>query len=375
MKIRSLDYAFILITLRYFFLVLVSSNSEICSTSAACHPTEPWVRFPFRLKDSQPEQCGYPGFDLTCDSSRMTTIQLHDISFNVETIDYDSQEIWLHDPEHCLPKRLLTLNLSGTPFTAVLKQDFIFFNCSSESKFYLEYPISCLSGPGYNVFATSSSGRARMFRASKCQWVTSVMVPVPSYYDDLGEDLRLAWKTPNCRKCEYRGGRCGLKNNSTNVIECRIQHGLPRGARYAIIVGAGIPGFLFLTGLLFCIIRRIKAFGRRRQPVIEYSTTHVVPQPVVVVSGLDEAVIETFPKTVLGESKRLPNPEDNVCSICLGEYKPKESLRTIPACKHCFHSNCIDEWLRLNATCPVCRKNQKQSTPVPEPAPASDRNV
>ncbi|KAL9416944.1 hypothetical protein AB3S75_040017 [Citrus x aurantiifolia] len=71
--------------------------------------------------------------------------------------------------------------------------------------------------------------------------------------------------------------------------------------------------------------------------------------------GLDESTIESFQKLVLGESKRLPGPNSSACPICLSKYLSQETIRCIPECKHCFHAECIDEWLRLNDKCPVCR--------------------
>ncbi|OMP02940.1 Zinc finger, RING-type [Corchorus olitorius] len=79
-------------------------------------------------------------------------------------------------------------------------------------------------------------------------------------------------------------------------------------------------------------------------------------------NGLDRSRIEAYPITFLGESCRLPRPNDNTCSICLSEYKAKETIRTITDCDHYFHSNCIDEWLKVNATCPVCRNSPHQET-------------
>ncbi|KAM5572169.1 putative RING-H2 finger protein ATL69 [Rosa sericea] len=38
--------------------------------------------------------------------------------------------------------------------------------------------------------------------------------------------------------------------------------------------------------------------------------------------GLDAATIESYPKTELGGSGKLPEPNDNTCSICMGEYQP-----------------------------------------------------
>ncbi|KAJ6294888.1 hypothetical protein OIU76_022885 [Salix suchowensis] len=102
----------------------------------------------------------------------------------------------------------------------------------------------------------------------------------------------------------------------------------------------------------------------RRSGGLPESDSTVNTVPVVTVAGLDGATIESYPKIVLGESRRLPKPDDNTCSICLCEYKPKETLKTIPECKHCFHSDCIEEWLRLRATCPLCRNSPERLPPA-----------
>ncbi|KAK7462655.1 hypothetical protein BaRGS_00038306 [Batillaria attramentaria] len=48
------------------------------------------------------------------------------------------------------------------------------------------------------------------------------------------------------------------------------------------------------------------------------------------------------------------------CQICLVDFEVGDSLRSIP-CKHDFHKGCIDEWLKRNATCPICRQEIKPS--------------
>lgn len=203
----------------------IATSIELCS-KAACRSNEPSIRFPFRLTDRQPKPCGYPGFELFCDSDNQTILNLpFSGKFTVQGIDYATQEIWINDPNSCLPQRILSLNFSGSPFQGVYYQDFTFFNCSLPFTAYRLNPIACLSGSNYTVFATSSTRVIRFF-SLRCALVSSVPVPVqwPFYEQvlssDLGDDLRLMWGAPRCGRCESRGGQCGLKSNSSREIEC-----------------------------------------------------------------------------------------------------------------------------------------------------------
>ncbi|XP_038897454.1 NEP1-interacting protein-like 2 [Benincasa hispida] len=44
------------------------------------------------------------------------------------------------------------------------------------------------------------------------------------------------------------------------------------------------------------------------------------------------------------------------CSICLEELEDGEFGRILPNCDHFFHVGCIDQWLHLHGSCPICRK-------------------
>ncbi|XVE64374.1 hypothetical protein DITRI_Ditri07aG0095900 [Diplodiscus trichospermus] len=351
----------------FFFSSLHTTTSTTTCIKAACHRNEPVIRFPFRIEGQQSKSCGYPGFDLTCDhSSNQTFLHLpYSGKFIVQGINYAAQEIWINDPNNCLPQRILSFNLSGSPFTGVYYQDFTFFNCSSD---YLNYglnPVACLSGGNYTIFATSST-RVVTSLSLSCQLVANVAVPVewPFYEQisssDLSGNLWLTWDKPKCRKCESRGGKCGLKANSSREIVCSNvpSGGIPRSARYAITVGAGVPSLLCILGLLCFLCGKVKSYAARHQPLPALNPTVALQHTVL--GGLDGPTIESYPKIVLGESRRLPKPDDNACPICLSEYSPKETLKVIPQCQHCFHADCIDEWLRLNATCPICRNSPER---------------
>ncbi|URE47881.1 Ring zinc finger [Musa troglodytarum] len=52
--------------------------------------------------------------------------------------------------------------------------------------------------------------------------------------------------------------------------------------------------------------------------------------------------------------------EDAECCICLSAYDDGAELRVSP-CRHHFHCACIDKWLYINATCPLCKCNIAKS--------------
>ncbi|KAL1366986.1 hypothetical protein HN51_021030 [Arachis hypogaea] len=82
------------------------------------------------------------------------------------------------------------------------------------------------------------------------------------------------------------------------------------------------------------------------------------------VLGLDQIVINSYPKFQFNGNNDVD--VDSMCSICLCEYKDSEMLRMMPECHHCFHVSCLDSWLKLNGSCPVCR-NSPMPTPLPTP--------
>ncbi|KAE8660491.1 RING-H2 finger protein ATL68 [Hibiscus syriacus] len=95
-----------------------------------------------------------------------------------------------------------------------------------------------------------------------------------------------------------------------------------------------------------------------------------------VVVGLDEAIINSYPKFQFSkEAVAVGSTNANTtCSICLCEYRDLEMLRMMPECRHCFHVSCLDAWLKLNGSCPICRNSPLPtplSTPLSEVVPLS----
>merc|ERR1711964_413547 len=54
------------------------------------------------------------------------------------------------------------------------------------------------------------------------------------------------------------------------------------------------------------------------------------------------------------EADELRNTLDNVTRLC--NFEKGETVRVL-GCKHHFHKDCVDQWLKQNRKCPLCKKN------------------
>ncbi|OIT07421.1 PREDICTED: RING-H2 finger protein ATL20-like [Nicotiana attenuata] len=110
--------------------------------------------------------------------------------------------------------------------------------------------------------------------------------------------------------------------------------------------------------LVLCLVFRFRAEGIHRQ---HRQTTgeSAAEAGTGTGSGLDEFTIQSYKKVVIGENRRLlpACKNESSCPICLAEYLAGEIAKCMPECQHCFHLECVDKWLKINTTCPVCRKS------------------
>ena len=59
--------------------------------------------------------------------------------------------------------------------------------------------------------------------------------------------------------------------------------------------------------------------------------------------------------TTLCLASQIMDNENDTCAICRQVYNPDDIVRKINSCGHFFHSSCVEQWLRNNSNCPVCR--------------------
>jgi hypothetical protein len=75
--------------------------------------------------------------------------------------------------------------------------------------------------------------------------------------------------------------------------------------------------------------------------------------------GASKEKLATLPSSVY-EPGSLPGTDAQTqpsCAICLATYSTGEEVRCLPCDpRHHFHRECVDDWLMLNCSCPICRK-------------------
>lgn len=96
-----------------------------------------------------------------------------------------------------------------------------------------------------------------------------------------------------------------------------------------------------------------------RQPPSDWRLGYYHSPPVRTF-GLDPSVVRTLPVLAYGSvvggggRGRGMNMKDG-CVVCLVDFEETEKVKLIPGCGHVFHPACIDGWLVLHGSCPICR--------------------
>ena len=67
----------------------------------------------------------------------------------------------------------------------------------------------------------------------------------------------------------------------------------------------------------------------------------------------DSAIVSELPETKIEDINKLDNDKKN-CVICMEDFKKGDKSTNLP-CLHMFHTNCIQNWLKTQNTCPICK--------------------
>ncbi|KAF3670974.1 putative dnaJ protein -like protein isoform 1 [Capsicum annuum] len=137
------------------------------------------------------------------------------------------------------------------------------------------------------------------------------------------------------------------------------------GKNYGYGIGFSLGILILLSVMAYASYLCIRSRSRNNSnvPNNPSSSSHDSSTLVDIQQGIDEEILRNYPKLLYSQAKVHYHREDNNgCSICLGDYKDNDMLRLLSNCGHIFHVKCIDPWLRLHPTCPICR-----NSPLPTP--------
>ncbi|KAK3224304.1 hypothetical protein Dsin_011329 [Dipteronia sinensis] len=130
-----------------------------------------------------------------------------------------------------------------------------------------------------------------------------------------------------------------------------------------IITMVVIVFMLLITALYYCFFSRLNRFPDHQQNHDHHATTSRQANH----RELEAIAVFTY-GTVSLPSSTLSS-ECEICAICLDEYVQEDTIRVLRRCKHMFHKDCIDEWMRkrsMNFICPICRGSMiEQSVEIP----------
>lgn len=118
---------------------------------------------------------------------------------------------------------------------------------------------------------------------------------------------------------------------------------------------------VFVCTRLICARIQLNA-SRRSFPTASSSRSdlNMVELGFQGLHGLEPAAVANIP-TKKYSDEYFTSTEDSHCTVCLVEYLDEDILRILPYCGHFFHEGCIDVWLQLQSTCPVCRISLREA--------------
>ncbi|OEL13720.1 hypothetical protein BAE44_0025260 [Dichanthelium oligosanthes] len=128
----------------------------------------------------------------------------------------------------------------------------------------------------------------------------------------------------------------------------RTQFNLSSGAATAVVFVSILLCFILLCTYCRCARQRAIAGARRRV------MRELVPGVPLFLRPSAAALppVVSYASAAAGAAKR-GLPED--CPICLEPFADDDGVRVVPACGHLYHAPCIDRWLDMRNSCPVCR--------------------
>ncbi|KAG1354330.1 E3 ubiquitin-protein ligase ATL4 [Cocos nucifera] len=145
----------------------------------------------------------------------------------------------------------------------------------------------------------------------------------------------------------------------------------------SLLIIAAILAFVFVASatihLLLRFLSRSSSSSSSAPPLIHHRRSSTTSSASSALSDQEKAaLIESLPLFSLASSVAVLPKSSPDCAVCLSPFHPHDELRLLPACRHAFHSPCIDTWLRSTPSCPLCRSSITLPPPPPPLSAAAE---
>ncbi|GKB99218.1 leaf rust 10 disease-resistance locus receptor-like protein kinase-like 2.1 protein isoform X1 [Tanacetum coccineum] len=233
------------------------------------------VSFPFYIRVLQHSYCGYPGFELDCNSNGSSLIiQISGNNYSVEDINYEDQLLQLRNsPVTTCPLAIKNLTIDNNNVNFKLRSWNVVFLMSCDlsqlpNKNLTRYRIgSCdqlvMNEYDMNLGIAMEVCSQTVVAPVELEDYTTV-VDGGNYTEVMKRGFKLVWNLPTCSTCNQSGGRCGYSYfqhycfcpNSERTL-------LPKVCRIALIVGV----VMISVVVFLCFKKKLRQRRRTKNSV------------------------------------------------------------------------------------------------------------
>ncbi|NXY10304.1 RN215 protein, partial [Pteruthius melanotis] len=180
--------------------------------------------------------------------------------------------------------------------------------------------------------------------------------------ENLGVTLTL-WSTCGLSRGGLYGEWQGVICPGESTSQVQVWHWGPVGPGVGLGAGPGLQllspqkylqqlwNTILLIALLLCTGVMVQAQRQSRQDLSERDAELDLKQHIR--RRLSALKTRRYHP---GKPPRSRACEIDSCAVCLDQFHKSQWLRVLP-CSHEFHRDCVDPWLLLQQTCPLCKRN------------------
>lgn len=254
---------------------------------------------------------------------------------------------------------------------------FCFWTITHISSLYLMYifdyfqTLFILNNTLHSLFKFLSNLNIQFFFISLANYLLYFVflefVSPPEVIDPENEDEIIIYK---------RYQFCGILGKDFkpfDVVSCAIETTFSYSEIYFSVYLIFLVGFLVI--LFFFLIKEYRDKRRQDRLVVDFEQMleNVYMEKETLKKfyednkaflnsvELFDAELRVFRDQFLVEFENCPNRDYNECSICCGEFEAQEKVIPYPGCKHNFHFDCLELWVKKNKNCPLCKRKFRES--------------